>query len=82
MHIGILKNEKMNKIGPGIAKIQRKTSRKAFLPVHFRGHGENIRKATFARDKATATRFGLHLCHPWTDFGHFFNFENPISIFY
>ena len=36
----------------------------AFLPDHFRGHVQNIRKATFARDKATATRSGLHLCHP------------------
>ena len=30
MHTGIQKNEKMNKIGPGIAKILRKTSRKHF----------------------------------------------------
>jgi hypothetical protein len=38
--------------------------------------------ATFAREKATATRFGLYLRYPWTDFDHFFNFENLTSIFY
>ena len=28
-----------------------------------------------------AMRSGLYLGHPWTDFSHFFNFEDPFSIF-
>jgi hypothetical protein len=32
--------------------------------------------------EATTTRFSLYFCHPWMDLNHFFNFENPISIFY
>ena len=27
-------------------------------------------------------RSGLYLGHPWTDFCHFFNFEDPFSVFY
>jgi hypothetical protein len=49
--------------------------------VTFRGHMTYIRMATFASGKLTATRFGMYLRYPWTDFGHFFNFENPSSIF-
>ena len=62
-----------------MAEIQAKH---ADVPV--RGHIQNIRKfrmATFAREKATATRSGLYLRHPWMDFGHFFNFENPTILF-
>jgi len=50
-----------------------------------RGHLQNNRKfcmATFAREKATAARFGLYLRDSWTDFGHFFNFKNPTIIFF
>jgi hypothetical protein len=57
-----------------------------FRPKHtvvaFRGHTQCIRIATFASEKPMAARCGLYLGHPWTDFGHFFNFENPITIFY
>jgi hypothetical protein len=35
----------------------------------------------FREQKATATRFVMYLCHPWTDFSHFFNFEDPNTIF-
>ncbi len=67
----------MTKIGPGMAEIQAKTC------------GRHISLAKVAmriyflwRRKATATRFRLYFCHPWMDLNHFFNFENPISIFY
>jgi hypothetical protein len=86
MHIlnmhGIFKIEKLFKAIQGWQIFRPKRA-----AVPFRGHitysiGTYIRMATFARKKATATRFGLYLRHPWTDFGHFFNFKNPISIFY
>jgi hypothetical protein len=55
------------------------------VAVAFRRHVKYcisaIRMATFASEKATATRFGLYLHYPWTDFSHFFNFEDPNSIF-
>jgi hypothetical protein len=68
----------MTKIHPGIAEIQAKTCGRRFP----RRHSKFIRMATFASEKATATHFGLYLCHPWTDFSHFFKFLNPNSIFY
>jgi len=36
----------------------------------------------FLAQKATALHFGVYLWHPWMDFGNFFNFTNPICIFF
>jgi hypothetical protein len=66
----------MIQIHPGMAEIQAKTCCRRFPPsqkVYPRGN--------FRERNVTATRFGLYLCHPWTDFSHFFDFENPNSIF-
>ena len=42
----------------------------------------NLRMFCIWPRRGTSACFGLNLCHPWMDLNHFFNFENPISIFY
>jgi hypothetical protein len=42
----------------------------------------NLRMFCIWPQKGTSACFGLNLCHPWMDLYHFFNFENPVSIFY
>jgi hypothetical protein len=67
----------MTKIRPGMAEIQAKMCGRRF----FARESCHADKLAMTARKATATRFGLYLCNPWMDFSHFFNFENPISIF-
>ncbi len=82
MHTGISKNEKMIKIGPGIAKIQRKTSRKLFClsisAVMYRRYARQLSRAIKRRPHVLAFISAI----PGRILGHFFNFENPSSIFY
>ncbi len=42
----------------------------------------NLRMFCIWPRKGTSACFGQNLYHPWMYLNHFFNFENPISIFY